>query len=140
MTGVVVVIGTAVCVLLLWALYVLPKWQIERVQGIRSDESFKLENEARRTIAQVIGGVAILAGLVFTFLQFQEERSINRLNVAQARDQQLTDLFTTAIDQFGRSGEDQLAVRLGGIYALERIARESGRDHWPIMEVLKRFS
>jgi len=27
-------------------------------------------------------------------------------------------------------------VRLGGIYALERIANESEQDHWPIMEVL----
>ncbi len=30
----------------------------------------------------------------------------------------------------------QLEVRLGGIYALERLARESERDHGPIMEVL----
>src|SRR5207245_3575887 len=30
-------------------------------------------------------------------------------------------------------------VRLGGIYALERIARESQRDHGPIMEVLAAF-
>jgi hypothetical protein len=27
-------------------------------------------------------------------------------------------------------------VRLGAIYALDRIARDSERDHWPIMEVL----
>lgn len=30
----------------------------------------------------------------------------------------------------------QLEVRLGGVYALERLARESERDHGPIMEVL----
>ena len=30
----------------------------------------------------------------------------------------------------------QLEVRLGGVYALERLARESARDHGPIMEVL----
>ena len=30
----------------------------------------------------------------------------------------------------------QLEVRLGGVYALERLARESQRDHGPIMEVL----
>jgi Pentapeptide repeats (8 copies) len=32
--------------------------------------------------------------------------------------------------------EPNLEVRLGAIYALERIAKESIRDHWPIMEVL----
>src|SRR3954471_6413642 len=36
-------------------------------------------------------------------------------------------------------GSDKLAARLGGIYALERIARESKRDHWPIMETLTAY-
>lgn len=31
---------------------------------------------------------------------------------------------------------EQLEVRLGGVYALERLARESASDHGPIMEVL----
>ena len=30
-------------------------------------------------------------------------------------------------------------IRLGGIYALERIARDSDKDHWPIMEVLTAY-
>jgi uncharacterized protein YjbI with pentapeptide repeats len=30
-------------------------------------------------------------------------------------------------------------VRLGGIYALERIARDSEYDHWPVMEILTAF-
>lgn len=32
-----------------------------------------------------------------------------------------------------------LEIRLGGIYALERIARDSARDHWPVMEILTAF-
>ena len=47
-----------------------------------------------------------------------------------------TDLFTRAIDQLG---SEKLEVRLGGIYALERIARDSEKDHGPIMEVLVAF-
>src|SRR5438445_2853933 len=45
----------------------------------------------------------------------------------------ITDRFNKAIEHLG---SDQLAKRLGGIYALERIARDSERDHWPIMEIL----
>jgi Pentapeptide repeats (8 copies) len=30
-------------------------------------------------------------------------------------------------------------IRVGGIYALERIARESEKDHWPIMEILSAY-
>ena len=36
-------------------------------------------------------------------------------------------------------GSDKLAVRIGGIYALERIARDSARDHPAGMEVLTAF-
>ena len=36
-------------------------------------------------------------------------------------------------------GEKQLEIRLGGIYALERIARDSERDHWPVMEILTAY-
>ena len=32
-----------------------------------------------------------------------------------------------------------LKLRLGGIFALERIARDSEKDHWPIMEVLAAY-
>jgi len=36
---------------------------------------------------------------------------------------QVTDRYTKAIEQLG---SDKLDVRIGGIYALERIARDSG--------------
>lgn len=36
-------------------------------------------------------------------------------------------------------GHESLEVRLGGIYALERLARESSADHGPITEVLGAF-
>jgi hypothetical protein len=56
-----------------------------------------------------------------------------------AREGQITDRFTKAIAQLGEQGPEKLAVRLGGIYALERIAKDSKDDHWPIMEVLTAY-
>jgi Pentapeptide repeats (8 copies) len=38
-----------------------------------------------------------------------------------------------------RFGSEKLDVRIGGIYALERIARDSARDHPVVMEVLAAF-
>jgi uncharacterized protein YjbI with pentapeptide repeats len=51
---------------------------------------------------------------------------------------QVTDRFTKAIDQLG-SDKDRLDVRIGGIYALERIARDSPRDHPAVIEVLSAY-
>lgn len=53
------------------------------------------------------------------------------------REGQITDRYTKAIDQLGRN--DALDVQLGGIYALERIARDSPHDRATIVEVLTAF-
>ncbi|HEX2222715.1 MAG TPA: pentapeptide repeat-containing protein, partial [Thermoanaerobaculia bacterium] len=48
----------------------------------------------------------------------------------------ITDRLTKALEQLGSNDE---AVRLGAIYALERIAADSRCDHWPIMETLTAY-
>jgi hypothetical protein len=46
---------------------------------------------------------------------------------------QVTDRFTKAVEQLG---SDKLDIRLGGIYSLERLARDSPADRVVIFEVL----
>jgi hypothetical protein len=81
-------------------------------------------------LAQILAGTALLSGLYFTWRTLQ----VNR-------EGQITERFTRAIDQLGKveDGQKLFEIRLGGIYALERIARESAEDHWPIMEVLTAY-
>jgi Pentapeptide repeats (8 copies) len=50
---------------------------------------------------------------------------------------QMTERYTRAIEQIG--SDKSLPVRIGGIYALERVARDSARDHPTVMEVLAFF-
>jgi hypothetical protein len=49
---------------------------------------------------------------------------------------QLTDRYSKAIEQLG---DDKLDIRLGGLYALERLAVDSKRDHPTVVEVLSAF-
>jgi hypothetical protein len=49
---------------------------------------------------------------------------------------QVADRYTKAIEQLG---SDRLNVRIGGIYALEQVARDSAQDHPTVMEVLTAF-
>src|SRR5262245_49902707 len=110
--------GGLVVLVLIW----LPKWQAARPE-LTPQARFEAENEARKTLAQIIGGAAVLAGLYFTW---------GTLEVS--REGQVTERFTKAIDQLGAvndEGEKQLEIRLGGIYALERIARDSKRGSVP---------
>jgi hypothetical protein len=83
------------------------------------------------TLAQILGGTALLSGLYFTWRSLQ----VNR-------EGQITDRFTRAIDQLGKTddkGNKRLEIRIGGIYALGRIAKESKEDYWPIMEILTAY-
>jgi hypothetical protein len=88
----------------------------------------KLENDARTALIQAVGGLALLIGLYFTAKTWRT-----------TQEGQVTDRFTKAINQLGEAGPEKLALRLGGIYALERIARESKREYWPIMEILTAY-
>lgn len=80
----------------------------------------------------IVGGSALLFGLYFTARNLQ----LNQRTVQVSQEGQITERFTRAIDQLG---SDKMEIRLGGIYALERIARDSEPDHWPIMEVLTAY-
>ncbi|MBD2443534.1 pentapeptide repeat-containing protein [Dolichospermum sp. FACHB-1091] len=57
-------------------------------------------------------------------------------NAEAANQKQITERFSKAIEQLG---SDKPEVILGGIYTLERIARDSESDQWTIMEVLTAF-
>ncbi len=80
---------------------------------------------------KIVGGFAVLfAGYI----------GWKRIEVSQ--EGQITERFTRAIDQLGAAhsdGRKNLEVRLGAIYALERIAKDSPKDHWSIMEVLTAY-
>jgi hypothetical protein len=115
-------VGLALALVLM--LWLIPKWQ---VRSVSSDpiERFKQANEARKTLAQIIGGLAFLGTLYFT-----------SETLRTTQEGQVTDRFTKAIAQLG---DQKLELRLGGIYALERIAKDSEKDYGPVMEILTAY-
>ena len=82
-------------------------------------------NAIRSALMQGLAGLAVLAGAVFTWQQLQVSRQ-----------GQVTDRYTRAIEQLGK---DSPVLRVGAIYALERIARDSATDRLTISEVLTTF-
>jgi hypothetical protein len=79
-----------------------------------------------KTLAQIVAGAAFLGGLYFT---------VETLRIVQ--EGQVTERYIRAVEQLGNKKD--LEVRLGGIYALERIAKDSKSAHWTIMEVLTTY-
>jgi hypothetical protein len=52
------------------------------------------------------------------------------------RQRRINESFAKAVEQLG---SDKLEVRVGAIFALERLSKESSDDYWTIMEVLTAF-
>jgi hypothetical protein len=86
-------------------------------------------------IASVIAALAAAAGVYYTGRSLDATRA----QTTVTEQGQFTDRYSHAIEQLGRQGPDQLQIRLGGIYALERLARDSPRDQSTIIEVLTAF-
>jgi hypothetical protein len=114
--------GVAVVVVL--GVVLLPKYLLawDLAGGPAPTDRAKAVNDIRTTLLQGLGGAALLVGAYFTWRQVQV-----------AREGQLTERFTTAVGQLSNRSVD---VRLGGIYALERIAIDSERDRQTTYEVL----
>jgi hypothetical protein len=85
----------------------------------------QLQNSIRATLLQAVGGILLVAGAIATWRQVQI-----------SREGQITDRLTHAIDQLGA---DKVDVRVGGIFALERLARDSASDQLAIGEILAAF-
>jgi hypothetical protein len=122
---------TILIIVLLLLLIVVPYWDVN-YRGINNaTQEVTLENQSRATLAQILGGIVVGAGIYFAWG-----------NLTTAREGQITERFTRAVDQLGATDKDDnpaIEIRLGGIYALERIANESEKDYWPIMEILTAY-
>jgi hypothetical protein len=87
---------------------------------------------ARGRLLTFGAGLFAAAALVYTARNF----TLSRRTVELTEQGQVTERYAKAVEQLG---SDKLDVRIGGIYALERIARDSARDHPTVMEVLSAF-
>jgi hypothetical protein len=98
-------------------------------------------------VGAVVGLVGVLIGQVLQQRRhsqtLQETQRRHSEDLRQAEQGQITERFTRAIEQLGETnsnGEPKLELRLGGIYALERIAKDSPeRDYSTVMEVLTAY-
>jgi len=92
------------------------------------------ELEILKTLAQLLGGVVLLIGIYFTWKNI----SATNKNLEIAQDGQVLERFNKAIEHIGN---DKIQVRVGGIYALEGMARnaKTQMDYWMTVEIIVAF-
>lgn len=142
------VIIAAFLVLLAACVLLLPSGLVSRdttLGDLNPEQRANAVNSARTTLVQALVGLAALAGIFVGWQQLQIDRDQSRTDRQQLTEQltltrqgQVAERFTRAVDQLGSA---RLEQRLGGIYGLERIARDSsgGDIRLVITEVLTAY-
>ncbi|MEH1864053.1 MAG: pentapeptide repeat-containing protein [Nostoc sp.] len=126
----------------------------ENIQGLSNQEKIEYITQALTTIAIIIGGLALIINAYYTSrLSLDENQSlltqilagtlawdnniVTGINYKQPTPQEIVpERFSKAIEQLGN---EKIETRFAAIYALERIAKDSPKDHWTIMEILAAF-
>jgi Pentapeptide repeats (8 copies) len=104
------------------------------VEGLRSLwHAYTVRREHITPLVPLISNLlTVLVAVVAAWIALARHFAQTRADTQR----RITENFSTAVAQLG---DDKLEIRLGGIYALERISRESDQDYWPIMEILTAF-
>ena len=151
-------VGLAAAVLLgaWWLWWRLPKRQVDRLRLTISDPKARadVEDNFRKTIGQLLGGAAVLIGAGLAYLQFTEQqRNTQKQFLEQqdasrkqfeeqqkvARDLLISNQVAKGFELLGNNKDEQIQLRLGGIYALEGVMNNSEPYHQPILEALCSF-
>lgn len=120
------VIIVGLTILSVWTILFLPQFLVDaRHMKLTPSDQLSAESAIRSAIIQVIGGAVVIVGLYFTARGFR-----------LTREGHITDRYAKAVEQIGDSSLD---VRIGGIFALERIARDSLEDRSTVVEILTAF-
>lgn len=100
------------------------------------DQVLQAKNAVRTTLVQAFGGLFLLSGAYVTWRQFQSTHAAGREELRLGREGRLTERLTAAV---GQLSSDEAAVRVGGVYALGRLADESPDDRESIEQILATY-
>jgi hypothetical protein len=137
-------IAGSLAILSLLSIWKIPQWQIQPIQQqidalqtskqpvdpkeIAALEKSKLdaENAARTVLVQGAGGLFAAAAAHIAWR-----------NLKTTQEKQVAERFSKAVEQLG---SENIHVRLGGIYALEQIAKDAEEKYyWQVMETLTAY-
>jgi hypothetical protein len=89
--------------------------------------------DAVRTGLAAGAGIGAAAGLMLAFRRQHHQEIATDLTDRDATERRITELYTKAVEQLG---SDKAPVRLGGLYALERLAQDNHAHRQTIVNVI----
>ena len=115
-------------------------------EGLSNQQKIESRTQTLTTTATLFLGLAVMINAYYAAKRSEDLRwgaittetrlEIDMKNVQLAQERLIAERFMTAITQLGH---ESVATRTGAIYALERVAHDSPKEYWTIMEILTAF-
>jgi hypothetical protein len=110
------------------AIWLIPEWLnssagVDPASKLKVEDWLAAKNTTRTSMVALLVAIVGVGSFLYTIRSYR-----------LARAGQVTDRYTKAVDQLGENDKPQ--VRVGGVYALERIARDSPADQRAVIDVL----
>jgi hypothetical protein len=106
---------------LLWA----PEWMANQYRYAEAKDWAAQVTANRTLLLSMIGGIGVAITIVYTYRTF-----------TLTQDKMLTETMAKAIEHLS---PDNSTARLGGVFTLARIARQSQKDYFAIIQLLASF-
>jgi uncharacterized protein YjbI with pentapeptide repeats len=118
-------IGILVILACLIIIIFLPRQQAKRLRNSDVEKRLAFENETRKTVIQILGGIAFFSTFYFSYKTY-----------ILSNEQQITNRFTETIRLLSDSNRD---IRIGALYALERLCKDSEKDKISILQIINAY-
>jgi hypothetical protein len=100
---------------------------------LSTNDMIKAESDIRSSLLQAVGGVLLIVGALTAWRQML----IGRRQHLLSRRVAVTEAFTKAVEQLGNTGS--AAIRLGGLYSLDRVAGDDPSERTRVAEIIAAF-
>ncbi|MFD0689017.1 pentapeptide repeat-containing protein [Actinomadura fibrosa] len=117
----------------------VPEPTAAELAALPARDRLELLGQGRQARHQTLNSIGIAFGVVFTAASLIATAFTVRTaqdDLRTSKEGQVTDRYTKAVEQLG---SNKAEVRMGGIYALERLMDDSPRDRRTITEVLAAY-
>jgi Pentapeptide repeats (8 copies) len=115
----------------------LPSWLLtldsRHIGQLSTYELLEIQQDVRVTVLQALGGLALISGVVAAWSQIVNANQ----TLSLSRSARVTEVFAKAVEQLGADG---LATRLGGLYALDKLARDNEKERPNIASIISAFA
>jgi Pentapeptide repeats (8 copies) len=130
----------ALLALLTFGLSEIPRYQTRDLgDGLSSKERFESENDARRTLVQLLSGLGIVATVAITLYQTNQSRRASERTLDLTAEGQVTERLSRTVEQLSHTGSRTLTARIGAIYTLQKMGRNRQVDRQVVGDLLSAY-